>query len=52
MVSSSVGADDAGSVEAEYDVEFLECDIVYYLVEGALCERGVDVAERSISAYG
>jgi hypothetical protein len=41
-VGGAVGADQAGAVDGEGDVEVLQADVVHELVVGALQEGGVD----------
>jgi hypothetical protein len=41
-VGGAVGADEAGAVDGEGDVEVLQADVVHQLVVGALQEGAVD----------
>ena len=52
VVRWAVGANHAAAVEAENDVQILNCHVVDDLVVGALHKAGVDVTERHLALGG
>ena len=51
-MSGPVRADNSGAVYCKHDRKRLQCDVVYKLIVGALCKRGIQSQHRLFSAGG
>src|SRR3546814_4838008 len=51
-MGGAIGADSAGTVQGERDIQILQCHIVYELVVAALQESGIDGDHRLLPFAG